>query len=274
VNHPTVSTVALQPDGHVVMAGSYWAEGGQPFVARVDRDGALDRGFGSDGTSEPGSGGTEPFYSSLVVMQDGEILAAISDWGDDRIDRFAPDGRPLGNLSAAIAPWRMARQSDGRLIVIGHHRTLGDMVVMRLDPGGRVDQTFGDNGFAEIDTRHISNMSIEPTSDRIVLCGAGVVRLTPDGQLDTTFGLRGTGYVAFGSDSVPMFDFCHGMVTPRAGGVVFIGIRQGQGVSGSDRAFVAGLTSIGTVDTRFGAGTGASEIDLGSIRVTGEWQDI
>ena len=215
VDSPAISAIALQPDGRVVMAGSYWAGGGRPFVARVDANGTLDRSFGTDGISEPGTGGTEPFYSSLLVMSDGEILASISDWTSDRLDRFAADGRPLGNLSWAIAPARMAFQSDGRLIVSGYHRTLKKSVVMRLDTDGRVDPTFGQGGFAELEAGYSSKLSVEPGSDRIVLCGPGVVRLTSDGHADTTFGLQGTGYVAFGRDAVPTFDFCNRVLATR-----------------------------------------------------------
>jgi uncharacterized delta-60 repeat protein len=266
----SIGAAALQPDGKVVVAGNYWLKGGLPFVARLDPTGALDPSFGSGGISKPG-GGTEPYYSSLVVLSNGEILAAISDWTSDRLDRFAADGRYLGNLSWAIAPAKMALQSDGRLIVSGYHRTLKKSVVMRIDANGQLDPTFGQAGFARIESGYTGNLSVEPDSDRVVLCGPGIVRLTSDGQPDTTFGLRGTGYVAFDSDAVPMFDYCNRLLTPRGGGVVFIGIRQGQAAGGYDRAFVAGLNADGTVDTRFGAGSGASEINLGAIKGSRDW---
>lgn len=266
VEGPWINAVALQPDGSVVMAGRHWNEGGQPFVARVDRNGNLDRGFGTDGVSEPGTGATEPYYTSLLVMPDGEIRASISDWTSDRIDRFAADGRPLGSLSGAIAPWRMSLQSDGRLIVSGYHRDLRRQVAMRLDSVGRVDPTFGDNGFAMLADGHGANLSVEPGSDRIVLCDQGVVRLTPDGRVDTTFGVRGTGYVAFGSDSVPGFDLCNRVLTTAGGAVVFVGVRRGSGVGGADQLFIAGLTPSGMVDSRLGAGSGASQIDIGAVQ--------
>jgi uncharacterized delta-60 repeat protein len=266
VDRPWVHVAALQSDGSVVMAGNYWNGGGQPFVARVDRNGSLDRSFGTDGISETGTGSTEPYYSSLLVMHDGEIRASISDWTHDRIDRFAADGRPLGSLSGPIAPSRMWLQGDGRLIVSGYHRDLRKQVAMRLDSSGQVDPTFGDNGFAMLADGHIANIGIGTGSDRIVLCGRGVVRLTPDGHVDTTFGVRGTGYVAFGSNSVPTFDFCNRVLTTVTGGVVFVGVRHGSGLGGADQLFIAGLTSNGMVDTRYGAGSGASEINIGDVR--------
>ena len=267
-----ITAAAQQSDAKVILAGQYWSQGGLPFVARIDANGAPDPTFGSGGTSEPGTGGTEPYYSSVMIREDGEILAAISDWTSDRIDRFGPDGRPLGNLIRTdFAPARMARQSDGRLIVSGYWRSLQRQGLMRFDLDGTADQTFGDNGFAALDDGYTGNLAVEPGTDRIVLCGPALVRLTPDGHLDTTFGVHGTGYVALGNDSVPSFNYCHRLLAMWDGSLVFIGIRTGEAPLGFDRAFVSGLTSSGLADLRFGAGSGASELELGSIRGSTSW---
>jgi hypothetical protein len=142
---------------------------------------------------------------------------------------------------------------------------------MRFDAYGTVDPTFGDNGFAVLDDGYSGNLAIEPGTDRIVLCGPALVRLTPDGHLDTTFGMQGTGYVAFGTDSVPTFSYCHRLLAMWDGSLVFIEIRTGEGLLGYDRAFVAGLASSGLADLRFGAGSGASELELGLIHGSADW---
>jgi len=271
-----VSAAARQPDGKVVIAVTYWMEGqgGRVVVARIDAEGALDASFGTDGLAAPNQGGTEPFYSSVVLLANGDILATISDWTSDRIDRFATDGRPLGSVYPPIVPWGLAAQSDGRLIVFGWDRDLRQDGVRRVDLNGNVDPTFGKDGFAAVDAGYTSNMSIEPHTDRIVLCGPGIVRLTPDGQLDNTYGVQGTGYVAPGSDSVPMFDYCNRLSAMWDGSLVFIGIARGQAADGYDRAFLSGLASDGTADLRFGSGTGATEINIGAIRgSTSGWFD-
>ena len=267
-----ITAAAQRSDAKVILAGQYWSQGGQPFVARIDANGAPDLAFGPGGTSEPGTGGTEPFYSGVMIREDGEILAAISDWTSDRIDRFGSDGRPLGNLIRTdFAPARMARQSDGRLIVSGYWRSLQRQGLMRFDLDGTADQTFGDNGFAALDDGYIGNLAVEPDTDQIVLCGPALVRLTPDGHLDTTFGVHGTGYVALGNDSVPSFNYCHRLLAMWDGSIVFIGVRTGEAPLGFDRAFVSGLTSSGLADLRFGAGSGASELQLGSILGSTDW---
>ncbi len=264
----TVHAAALQPDGRIVVAGSFWRSGHSPYVARLDTQGALDTGYATGGVWV--GGGTEPLYTSLLVTSQGEALAAISDWTSDRIDRFGPDGRYLGNLSWAIAPDRLAQQGDGRLIVSGYHRSLRAMVVTRLDLQGHVDVTFGSGGFAVLPrgtrVQYSSNLSIEPGGDRILLCGPGIARLTADGQLDTTFGVRGSGYVEFGTDGLPALDFCSGVLALRGGGVAYVGIRRAARSDGFDSVYVGGLTSAGLVDRRFGSGSGATEIDLGLVR--------
>ena len=265
-----ISAVAWQPDGKIILAGRY---GSRPFVARVEAGGALDEGFGAGGVAEPGTnGGTEPFYSSVLVLAEGDILATISDWTNDRLDHWDATGRYLGNLiRGAIAPTRAARQSDGRLIMTGYDRTLERHGVVRFESDGSVDRTFGDDGFAALDVGYMGNVSVEPATDRIVLCGPGLVRLTADGHLDTTFGVQGTGYVPFGSDSVPAFDYCNRLLAMWDGGVVFIGIRSGEAGDGSDLAFTAGLTSAGMADLRFGSGSGESAIQIGAIHGARDW---
>lgn len=268
-----VSEAILQPDGKTAIAGGIWRPGQAPFVARLDAGGAIDAGFGSAGVWV--GGGTEPFYSSLLLTSDGQLLASISDWTSDRIDWFASDGRYLGNLSEVIAPHRMAVQGDGRLVVSGYHRTLKKLVLMRLNHDGSVDSSFGQDGFAQVGADLTDFMSIEPGGDRILLCGPGIQRLTADGRPDITFGGAGTGMVNLGTAGMPAFDDCHGVLALQGGGVVYLGIREGVVAGDPDLPVVGGLTSLGLVDKRFGAGSGASAIPLTPMQVfRGGWFDL
>jgi uncharacterized delta-60 repeat protein len=269
----SISVAALQADGRIVLAGSIWDDGGRPFVARLDAQGALDASFATDGVWV--GGGTEPFYSALLVTSAGEILAAISDWTSDRIDRFASDGRYLGSLSGAIAPHRMAQQGDGRLIVSGYHRSLRAAVVTRLDLQGDVDRSFGQGGFAVVAQGFTGNLGIEPAGDRIVLCGPGVMRLTSDGGVDTTFGTDGTGVVPFGKGELPAIDYCYRVLAVQGGGAAYVGIRDGLAAGGYDQALIGGLTSAGTIDRRFGAGSGVAAIEIGPLKGSPDhWFDL
>jgi uncharacterized delta-60 repeat protein len=170
---------------------------------------------------------------------------------------------------------RMAVQSDGRVVVSGYHRALYKPVLMRLNHDGSIDRSFGKDGFAEVGRGFTSFMSIEPGGDRILLCGPGIQRLTADGSPDITFGSAGTGVISLGSQGLPAFDDCHGVLALQGGGVVYLGIREGIAAGGLDQPLVGGLTSLGLVDQRFGAGSGANAIPLAPLDVyRGSWFDL
>lgn len=259
-----VDVAALQQDRRLVFAGSYWLSGSaNTFAARVDEQGTLDATF-ANGMSV-GNGGTEPQYTSMVVMPSGEILAAISDWTSDRIDRVASNGQRLGSLNAGIAPYRLALQQDGRLVVSGYHRGMHEAVVTRIDAAGQLDHTFGTDGYAAVTTGYDDVLAVDPLTDRVLMCGYyGLVRLTRDGQLDVTFGAPGTGYVSFGSDGVPSSG-CAGLIPMRDGGVAYLATRSDASGGGNDQVLVGGLTNLGAVDTRYGGGSGIQPIDLGPV---------
>jgi hypothetical protein len=165
----------------------------------------------------------------------------------------------------------MAQQGDGRLIVSGYHRSLKAMVVMRLDLQGIVDRSFGLDGFATVTDGFTGNLSIEPVGDRIVLCGPGIMRLTSDGRPDTTFGIDGTGVVGFGKGDLPAIDYCYRVLALQGGGVVYVGIRRGLAAGGHDQALIGGLTPAGTIDRRFGAGSGVAAIGFGPLKGSPDW---
>ena len=264
-----VDAAALQQDGKLAFAGSYWTAnvGAGPYASRVDESGALDPTF-AGGMSIPGDG-TEPYYSAMLVMPGGEILAAISDWTSDRIDRYGTDGRFLGSLTGRIAPDQLALQRDGRLIVSGYHREMHKSVVMRIDAAGQLDRTFGTSGYAVVSFDLDHSLAVDPLSDRILICNwHGISRLTRDGQPDTTFGPSGSGQVTFGSDGVPGVRLCAGLIPMLDGGIAYIATRADPTGGGVDQVLVGGLTESGAADTRFGADSGAHTIDLGPISAT------
>ena len=262
---PWMFAAALQSDGGLVIAGAEWdaRSGASPYLARIDALGALDGSFAAGGTLRGYVGGTEPHYTSVVVMPSGEILAAISDWTSDRIDRFSPDGRPLGNLNGSIAPVWLALHPDGRLLVSGYHRLLHRPVVMLMDAEGRRDRTFGDNGYAVIESGYDGALVVDTPGGRILACGSrGIARLTLAGALDPSFGAAGTGYVGFDGEAAPVARACVGLVPLTDGGVAYVAART---VADGDEVLVGGLTVSGAADARFGDGTGYRRIDLGPV---------
>lgn len=168
--------IAEQPDGKLLLAGEE-ANTGRFFVYRLNADGTVDETFG-DG---------------------GSIITA-----------FQPRG-PLMDTPSGKAT-TVAIQPDGRIVVGGHANgsygvppfgnivLLEDVGLIRLDPDGTLDSSFGDGGSVVVDLggglEYLSDLLLLPTGE-IVIAGytnalgdidAAFARLTPAGRLDQTFG--------------------------------------------------------------------------------------
>jgi uncharacterized delta-60 repeat protein len=111
------SGVAIQPDGKIVAVGRTFVAGTNEVrfaAARYNPDGILDGGFGQGGTVTTQSGdGTDGFLNDVAVQADGKILAG--GWTRTGV---APSG--------GVAP--------------------GNMVLVRYNPDGSPDTTYGSAG--------------------------------------------------------------------------------------------------------------------------------
>ena len=102
------TSVALQPDGKIVMAGtSYDSAGNAAFaVMRFDSTGKPDNTFGINGTTRnaiAGGGGTDDAASSVGVLADGRIVAAGMSTGPNdhpgtalAVSRYIKENPPSG----------------------------------------------------------------------------------------------------------------------------------------------------------------------------------
>lgn len=119
-----------------------------------------------------------------------------------------------GNVTTEIAnttdgAYAMAIQPDGKIVVVGSANvySVNDFVVVRYNPDGTMDETFGTGG--KVTTvlpgdNHATGLAIQPDG-KIVVGGTSVpnivlVRYNPDGSLDTSFGNFGTVTTAIGND--------------------------------------------------------------------------
>ncbi len=170
------TTVALQPDGHIVVGGYHLAgKKTDMLVLRVSPDGSLDGSFGkggADGTPDGivdislGKGNED--VRSLAITADGKIVLAGNtvdkDGSIDMVvarlnpdgtpDRsFAPgseDGTPGGFNAVSLGTGDdvvndMALAADGKIVLAGSHGPAGHaaITVIRLDTDGALDQSFG-----------------------------------------------------------------------------------------------------------------------------------
>jgi uncharacterized delta-60 repeat protein len=152
------SAVALQPDGKIVLAGFTSPPGGgeDVVVLRLLPDSSLDASFDGDGTKTIDWGGFDEAHA-VAVQPDGKIVVAGSG-GVSRtmtVSRLEPDGSldptfdadgtagvDLGDFDGGTA---LALQPDGKILVAGWTGGL-KFAVLRLDPIGSPDPTFGDAG--------------------------------------------------------------------------------------------------------------------------------
>ncbi len=163
----TAQAMAVDAAGRVVVAGFAWnGTNNDVALLRLLPDGALDTGFGGgDGIVTLDLGGTEDRAYAVAVQADGRVVVAGSqkvgtDPSNLLVARFTADGTPdasfdfdgrlvvrlLGDGAEDVARG-VAIRPDGHIVVAGHSGvttvTLEDVVVLRLNPDGSFDTSFG-----------------------------------------------------------------------------------------------------------------------------------
>lgn len=219
------SSMALQPDGKVVMAGGTFVA----FVlARFDVNGTLDDGFGTAGTVTTPVGGefSQTEALGVAVQPDGRIVVAgYSDRDDVTVARYLSDGQldetfGTGGIATGIATGianDVTIDPDGRIVLAGRAilesprgDDFEDLFVARLLPDGRPDLSFGLGGLMVTDVGGLNNQAenvvVQPADEMIVISGSSgnsgsggvgldqytnIARYRPDGQPDPTFGSGG-----------------------------------------------------------------------------------
>ncbi len=265
-----VRALAVQQDGKILVAGSFYALGGgaagltpRKFIGRLNGDGSMDDTF------DPGA--NAEIYA-LSLQANGQIMVggAFSALGGGRgttarhfLGRLDADGSvDLTFDPGANNPvWALAVQTDGKILAGGNFTTLGGgetgtifrSHVGRLQPDGLIDETF-DPGASAI----IYDIRIQ-ADGRILLGGAFarlgggsdgvntrnfIGRLNIDGSLDADFD-PGTNSIVYA-------------IRPQADGKILVAgafATLGGGVVGtSPRNRIGRLYADGSLDDNFGLG--------------------
>lgn len=140
-----VQAIALQPDGKILVAGSFTTIGGQAHnrIARINPDGSVDPTFNPDANGD---------VLTMAVQADGKIIVGgwfttLNGITRNNIGRLNPDGR----LDYSFDPganddvFAVAVQSDGKIIVAGFFSNLGGAArsrIGRLNADGSLDSAF------------------------------------------------------------------------------------------------------------------------------------
>ncbi|MBS0660894.1 MAG: delta-60 repeat domain-containing protein [Verrucomicrobia bacterium] len=276
----TASVIFQQPDGFVVVGGSFTNYNGTAItaIARINQTGGLDGSTSGDGSgavsgnfdfSYKSSPGTNGQINALLLQPDGKYVLAgqfttynsasairvARTTSEGAVDADNPSTPATEGFTVGSGPngfaFALGRQSDGKILVGGSFTQFNGLTtggIARVQVDGTVDTSF----VAGLDG---TVLSIALQSDGKILIGgtftraggtsrSGVARLNADGSLDSSFN-PGSG----------------------AGGSVKAVALQGDGkvlVAGAFSDFagqaagrIVRLNANGSIDTTFQAGAGA-----------------
>ncbi|MEA2511149.1 MAG: hypothetical protein QOJ59_636, partial [Thermomicrobiales bacterium] len=268
-------TVALQPDGKIVVGGTSLSTNRNFALARLGTNGGLDGTFGSPGI--PGRSiidfGGEDLGYWLAVQPDGKILItgqsnagvtgedfAVARRGSNGLPAGSGDfGELLADFGATEAGFAGALQPDGKIVVAGY-RGVGassDFAVARLGPNGGYDTGFGTGGWAlaNFGTNDMATAMALQRDGKLVVAGytteggktdLAIERLGANGTLDDSFAGDGKAQLDLGGD-----DFGQAVVIQPDGKILVAGYTV---VGTSTRLAVVRLQPNGLLDTTFGEG--------------------
>ena len=286
-----LNEIALQPDGKIVAAGSYRLTNGVAHIAlaRYNADGSLDTTFGTGGkvTTTISTFGDAAY--AVVVQPDGKIIitgTVLLPTGDRAFltvrynangtldNTFGTNGSVITNIgndddrSEAIA-----LQPDGKIVVSGikgifrppGEERNSDAVLVRYNPTGTLDTTFGNSGITVSDFGPFPDYYADDATDLVILAdgkiiivgtsdGAGyydslIARYNSNGTLDTSFGTNGRTKTDLGDG---FQDDSSGVAVQADGKLVAVGAALPNSFD-LDFALIR-YNPTGTLDTTFGSG--------------------
>jgi len=200
-NH--VYTMAIQPDGKIIIAGNFTAYNGTNGIGRIIRllsDGSRDNSFNA-GT------GADAIIDAVLIQPDGKILVSgrFNSFNGNvfaRLVRLNSNGSVDSGFKIESGfdknIYALGLQSDEKIIIGGsflNYKGASQKRILRLDTNGDLDTTFeSGSGFSKGDVRSIL---VQP-DDRILVGGAfsgtykssssqRLIRLLKDGNYDVSF---------------------------------------------------------------------------------------
>jgi len=184
-NEDTISDIALQADGKIVVTGWSYdavAKGYDFATVRYLSNGALDTSFGAakSGIVLTAIGESDDGANGIVIQPDGKIVVAgmscnsqncstVNGNDDFAFARYNPDGSldvtfnddGKASFSTAILIYndgasRVILQPDGRIVAAGgrnkgddNYRQESDFALVRLNANGQLDSSFGQVGWVK-----------------------------------------------------------------------------------------------------------------------------
>ncbi|MEM0575238.1 T9SS sorting signal type C domain-containing protein [Flavobacterium polysaccharolyticum] len=254
-----VYTCLLQPDGKILVAGSFTQFNGTAVgrLVRLNPDGSRDSSF----TSSPGA--TNSIIYDMALQSDGSIFLAgsftnFNGTAANRIVKILPNGAVdtsfvIGSGASGLIE-KVEIQLDGKIIIGGGFSSFNGVSVgkiARLNANGSLDTSFVTGvGF----DNNVSAIGVQ-SDGKIILGGSftnyngnvanRIVRINTDGTLDASFA-SGTGFNSGAVEAIVM----------NAGGGLLIGGSFSGTYNGVEVNRVQLFHLDGAINTAFDIGNG------------------
>jgi uncharacterized delta-60 repeat protein len=273
-----VYSIALQPDGKIIIAGEFTLVGSRTSragIARLNSDGSLDTSF------DPGSGVTgsvSPGVYSVALQKDNKILIggnfdSVNGVVRNTLARLNPNGSLdiSFNTGAGVSsanpnfrvPWisTVVPQTDGKVLIGGQFTDVdgfGRVNVARLNSDGSLDTNFNPGTGAVGNFASVETMALQSDGKAIIggdfvkvndIDRNAIARLNTDGSLDSSFDPAG-GVTDEARDGSPIVGFVTGLAVQNDGKILLGGAFLK--VDEINRHGIARLNRDGTLDGTFG----------------------
>jgi len=241
----SIQTLAIQPDGKILIGGSFSQVGNIPQngLARLLPNGTLDSTF----QAHPGSGS---LITSIAILPDGKILiggkfSKINNFPVASLARLLPDGTLDETFDAEVDDLvqTLVVQPDGKILIGGwFHHINGSYqpYLARLKPNGQLDTSF------QIQPDDVVRTFALQPDGKILIGGSFktvnhssypyLVRVTSEGTLDHSFHPNPNGDIK-------------NLVVQPDGQILVIG--SFNQIGGGQRYWLARLKPNGTLDASF-----------------------
>ena len=264
-----LSTIALQPDGKILIGGNFnnYSGTSRNRIARLNADGSLDVTFDPGSGANvvnPGSG--VAIVRHIALQPDGKMLiggsfTSYNGAARNRIARLNADGSLDASFNPGIGAsgevYSIALQPDGKILIGGPFTSYNGTSrngIARLNADGSLDASF-DPGSGALNSNHIACIALQP--DGKILIGGyftsyngtsrnRIARLNVNGSLDVSFN-PGIGANADAVLSIAL----------QPDGKILIG-GGFSSYQGTSRNRIARLNADGILDVTFNPGTGAT----------------
>lgn len=280
------NALALQSDRKIILAGHASIDGRSLFaLLRLEPNGGLDPSFGDAGKVTTPVGNSDAYVTSVAIQSNNSIVVAgyaqSGTLADVALVRYQPEGSldpGFGNQGKVIIPASLSSsyatkiviQGDGKIIVAGYAtRESDDFLLIRLQPDGSLDRSFGNNGFVFTDIQssidHAYGVALQKDG-KVVTVGSRLIegrfewvatRHLSNGNLDRSMNRRGIVTIPMGNAQAE----ARSVDIQPDGRLLLSGFAVGP--EGTEDFAVVRLTASGEIDRTFGE-NGKALIPMGT----------